>query len=40
MLAPLSKRAKMIDVEEGLRLSHRGLSDYLNACSVEMDTGM
>src|SRR5487761_1493683 len=25
MLAPLSKRAKMIGVERGLRLSHRGL---------------
>ena len=25
MLAPLSKRAKMIEVERGLRLSHRGL---------------
>src|SRR5487761_1010502 len=28
MLAPLSKRAKMIGVERGLRLSHRGLRAF------------
>src|SRR5487761_1339285 len=32
MLAPLSKHAKMIEVERGLRLSHRGLRAFHSGC--------
>ena len=39
MLAPLSKCVKMIEVERGLRLSHRGLSAYHRANSYEVDNG-